>query len=85
MKITKEYAKSIDDYFSMYGYKTLKLKVPNIKGRRSWNFVKVVNANITGSMPADDLKRIIQIFENGITFWHTPDLGNYALDNSIVG
>lgn len=85
MKITKEYAKSIDDYFSMYGYKTLKLKVPNITGRRSWNFVKVVNANITGSMPADDLKRIIQIFEQGITFWHTPDLGNYALDNSIVG
>lgn len=85
MRVTGEFARRIDEYFSMYGYKTLRLKIPNITGRQSWNFVKTIDANITGSLPADELKQIISIFDRGVTFWHTPDLGNYLLPNGIVG
>lgn len=84
-KIRGEFAKSIDDYFTMYGYATNRLKQPNIFGRRNWNYVRTSGAVITGSMPADDLAKIIDIFNRGVTFWHTTDVGNYNLPNPIVG
>lgn len=79
-----EYAKRIDDYFTMYGYKTLQTKVPNLYGRRSWNFVKCTEANLIDSIPVVAHNRIKQAFETGVTFWHTNDIKNYALDNSII-
>ena len=40
MSIKQEYAKIIDDFFTMYGYQVNSLKVPNITGRTNWNYVK---------------------------------------------
>lgn len=85
MQVTEEYARIIDQYFTMYGYQVNTVKVPNVKGRKSWNYVKTSGVNIIGNMPADDLKALCAIYDNGITFWHTKDVGNYNLDNSIVG
>lgn len=81
--ITYKYAAIIDEYFDMYGYATNRVKKPNLFGRKSWNYVKCINAQIKGNIPADDLSRIVQIFNDGCTFWHTDDVGNYSLDNSI--
>lgn len=82
--ITRKYARIIDDYFDMYGYATHLVKKPNVVGRKSWNYVKCINAQIKGNIPANDLSRINQVFNDGCTFWHTDDIGNYSLDNSIV-
>ena len=84
--IREDYAKIIDGYFSMYGYKTMKVKVPNIKGRAEWNYVKVNKASIIpNSVAASDIDMIKSIFENGVTIWHNPsNVGKYNLDNSIV-
>ena len=82
--ITAEYAKIIDDFFSMYGYKVNKVKIPNITGRRSWNYVKTLNAVITGNAPVDDIQKIRSIFDAGITFWHGDYVGDYSRDNSII-
>lgn len=79
-----EIARQIDDYFSVYGYMVAIKKKPNITGRRSWNYVKTNGASITGDAPAVVLKKINALFDRGLTFWHTDDMGNYALDNSIV-
>ena len=79
-----EYVKQVDDYYSTYGYLIAEMKVPNITGRKSWNFVKTNASNIYGKVPPDVLKNINSLFDRGITFWHTNDVGNYALDNSIV-
>lgn len=79
MGITQEYAKIIDDYFSMYGYKVNALKLPNIFGRTNWNYVKTIGANIQGDIPEDHLNEIKQIFNNGVTLWHNT---NYYLDYS---
>lgn len=79
-----EIAKQIDDYFSTYGYLVAETKVPNIVGRRSWNYVKTNACNVRGKVPPKVLAAFNSMFDNGITFWHTPDVGNYALDNSIV-
>lgn len=82
--ITSYYARVIDDFFHVYGYKTCRVKTPNIHGRKYWNYVKTSDTVITGNIPKDDLNQIIQNFKNGITFWHDDDIGNYARDNPIV-
>lgn len=77
--ITQEYAKIIDNYFNMYGYKVNTLKTPNITGRTNWNYVKTIGANIQGDIPEDHLNEIKKMFDNGVTLWHKT---NYYLDYS---
>lgn len=85
MHIRGEFAKIIDEFFTMYGYACNRIKVPNISSRPHWNYVKTINANIFGNIPADDLKKIKDIFDRGITFWKNGDnIGNYSLDNSPI-
>lgn len=79
-----EIAKQIDDFLSAYGYLVSETKVPNVVGRRSWNYVKTNGASVVGKVPAGTLAQINRLFDRGITFWHVNDVGNYALDNSIV-
>lgn len=73
----------IDDYFSRYGYKTNRLKIPNISSRPQWNYVQTVGCKIGGSIPCQDEKLICSIFDHGVTFWkHPENVCNYSLDNS---
>ena len=82
MSIKQEYAKIIDDFFSMFGYKVNAVKIPNITGRTNWNYVKTIDANITGDIPQQDLQEIKDIFNNGVTFWHNPNTFlDYAQNN----
>lgn len=84
--LTKGYAKRIDDFFSKFGYSCCQLKIPNRNGRPHWNYVKTVDATITGSVPCDDMKKICTIYNNGVTFWNNGDeVGNYALNNAPGG
>lgn len=72
--IKKQFAKRIDDYFSMYGYITNEVKIPNLKNRPNWNYIKTIGANITGDdISQEDITIIKSIFDNGITIWHNPD------------
>ena len=85
MSIKKEYAKIIDDYFSMYGYKVNEVKVPNINGRQNWNYVKTIECNFTGDIPQTDMLIIKQMFNNGTTLWHNPStMYNYSNSNNIL-
>lgn len=81
--ISEEFAVMIDNYFTMYGYAVNKVKVPNIKHRPYWNYVKTKGCNIVGKLPSDDIRRICAIFDNGITFWKSgANVGSYSMDNS---
>lgn len=82
--IMADYARSLDDFFDQFGYEVDRIKVPNRTGRASWNFVKTVSANVGGDIPADRLAGINACLDAGVTFWHTVDVGNYSLSNSIV-
>lgn len=91
-RIQGQFARIIDDFFSMFGYKTNRLKVPNRNGRKVWNYVKTCGCVLTGSAPADVTATLVQIYDRGITFWRCADLsagnpftrvGNYSLDNSL--
>lgn len=68
--IRYQFAKRIDDFFSMYGYATNELKVPNLNNRPKWNYVKTLGANILGNIPQEDMNTIKAIFDNGVTLWH---------------
>ena len=81
MSVTAQMAKTIDDFFTMYGYATHKIKLPNITGRSNWNFVKTVNCSLHGSCVTDDINFLQTMFNRGVTFWHTDDVGNYGLSN----
>lgn len=83
VRIRAEWARCIDDFFDMYGYQVDRLKKPNMKGRASWNYVKCQNSCNHGNVPAPDMAKINRIMDSGLTIWHTADVGNYSLDNSI--
>lgn len=82
MSSSAEVARSIDSYFDMYGYATKRVKQPNLRGRTSWNFVKTLDCGISGNADLAQLAQLRTIFDNGVTLWHTDDVGNYGLDNS---
>ena len=85
MSIRYEYAKMIDDYFSMYGYKVNRLATPNIHKRSKWDFIKCIDVNLEGNIPELDLAKIRDLFNNGCTFWHTTtNFLDYSQTNSIL-
>lgn len=82
--VSYQYAKMIDDYFTMYGYAVKSIARLNTHGRPHWNYVKTVGCVLSGSVPSDDTKKITSIYDRGITFWrHANEVGNYSLDNSL--
>lgn len=83
--IKKEYAEIIDNYFSMYGYRVNELKVPNLNSRTYWNYIKTVNVNILGDIPQEDLQKLKNMFNSGVTLWHDPTkFLDYSQNNAIV-
>ena len=85
MSIKAEVARCVDEFFSQYGYKCNRVKLPNITGRRNWNFVKTVGCYIEADIPQDDLQEIKSMFDRGITLWHNPaTFADYSQVNDIV-
>ena len=85
MTIRSEYAQIIDKYFDMFGYRVNMVKVPNKAHRSRWWYTKTIDANINGQLPQNDLEKIRQCYDNGITFWrNASEIENYALSNGIV-
>lgn len=82
MQIRAEYARKIDDYFTMFGYKIGEIGTPAINNRSTWDFVKTRNCTISGNIDLDYLVALRSIFDRGVTIWHTNDIGNYSLSNN---
>ena len=85
MSVRYEYAKIIDSYFDMFGYKVNELKVPNIKTRSKWNYIKTISCEINGDIPQEHLNILKGIFNKGVTFWHDPThFMDYSQANTIL-
>ena len=85
MSIKPQYAQIIDDYFDLVGYKTCRVKVPNTAHRQQWWYTKTINVNIVGNVPNDEMNKIKDAYNNGLTFWRNPaNFLNYSLSNGIV-
>lgn len=84
MSITKEHAEIIDDFFTMYGYKTLRVKTPNRNVRESFTYTKTQGCLLTGALCQEDARKIQSIYDNGVTFWQkNVAIGNYSASNAV--
>lgn len=85
MYIKEENAKIIDDFFTMFGYATKRVKIPNRHARKNWTYTQTTGCNIKCNCSSEDLEKIKRIYDNGITFWVNGDsIGNYSLDNGVL-
>lgn len=83
--ITRQQAARLDEYFDMYGYKTLIVKKPNTHCRENWTYTKTIGCQIAGNICTDDKLKIESIFDKGVTFWTNGDsIGDYSLSNKCV-
>lgn len=81
--ITSERARSIDRYFTMYGYKVNMVKTPSCNNRPHFTYVKTVGCIVHGNLPASAAAEIERIFDNGVRFWMTPsEIGDYTVNNA---
>lgn len=79
---TEEYKQRAKLSFTIRGYATNLVELPNLHTRKSWNYIQTVKCNIVShDIDVVDLERIKQCFDNGITLWHTKDIANYTLNN----
>lgn len=85
MSIKEEYARILDGYFSMFGYKVNRLKVPNKNHRENYWYTKTIDVNIDGAIPNDDIQKIKEVYNKGITFWrNSSNIGDYTASNNII-
>lgn len=86
--IKPEYMRKIDMYFQMFGYQVNSLEIPKFRTRERWNFIKTVNAVITHIdkvIPLEDIRMLEEIFNNGLTLWHSQDyMYKYGEINTIL-
>lgn len=84
-KICCEFEEQLADIFNMTGYTIKRMKVPNLKSRVRFNYIKTRGANIIGSFDQQDLARIKAYYDNGLTIWHYNSTNfkpyDYSLEN----
>jgi hypothetical protein len=85
MSVKAEYAKIIDEFFDMYGYKCHRVKIPEKAHRVSYWYTKTIDANIVGNIPQQDLQTIKECYNRGITFWRNQSqFRDYSVANGII-
>lgn len=85
MTIKREYAYIIDSYFNMFGYQVNEVKVPLSNHRENYWYTKCNGVNIDAHIPLEDLQKIKDCYNRGITFWKNPsNIKNYNVSNSIT-
>ena len=81
--IKREYAQTVDDFFTMFGYQTNRVKVPNVSSRPCFNYVQTIDINIIGAIPNDDMLKLKNIYNSGVTLWKpTATVGDYSGNNA---
>lgn len=74
-------------YFHHFGYKANEFKVPNLRSRYYFNYIKTIGCNLDTNIDSEYRKQIEDIFNNGVTIWHYRDgetfkgVNNYNYEN----
>jgi hypothetical protein len=76
--VKSQYAKIIDDYFNMFGYKTHRVKTPHENHRKRYWYTKTIDCDISGGIPNNDMQKIKDCYNKGVTFWKgESNIGKY--------
>ena len=82
MGIRYEFMDQLDGFFNMFGYKVNTVKIPNKNHRLNYWYTKTIDVSIDGGIPSDDMKKIKNCYNSGITFWKIPAyIGDYSVSN----
>ena len=86
MTATTTYLEKLGNYFALFGYKQNRIMNINTKSRYYYNYVKTVGVNLSGNeIPRSHFEELQEIFNNGVTIWHTfrdgVKVGDYQYDN----
>lgn len=79
-------AKSIDDFFTKFGYTVNRLDKPSMtysssaKRTLKWKYIKTIGCALNGECPSSAQSKICEIMDNGITFWNDAKVGDYTFD-----
>lgn len=85
LTVPRDFAESIDNYFTMFGYKVNKVDVPSLKNRSRFTYVKTKGCKVNGEMPSSSQTALNTIFNEGIRFWvSASDVGNYSAANNPI-
>lgn len=87
LRVKTEYMRIIDDYFTRFGYKTIRVVSPNLTGRTYWNYIEIGPHEEIGygDVPTKYMEEINKACRTGVTIWHNhSNIGNYTLNNTIV-
>lgn len=79
MALKTDILQSVDNFFTRYGYRVDRIGTPHIYTRDRYNYIQNYETNITSKgIPTTAAKKICEIFNAGITIWHTTsDFGKY--------
>lgn len=79
-----ELLKTVDDYFSKFGYKINDYRQPALNNRAHFNYVKCSEVNLTANIPAKYIEIFKAIFSQGVTLWHNlDDFYNYDFSTNV--
>lgn len=83
--IHADQARTIDDFWTMFGYPQNRVAIPNRTARSRFTYIKTNGCNIVGSVPYNHMDRIKSIYDAGITWWMSGnDIGNYSTNNAPI-
>lgn len=90
--VNGEMAEVIDNYFTMFGYATHKVKIPLVKDpntvntRAAYNYTKTQNCCLKSAsgLPSEAQSVLEKIFDTGITLWaRASEVGDYTVNNQV--
>lgn len=86
MSVKSEMAQKIDSFFDMFGYKVNRVGLPHKWHRLNYWYTKTIDVNIDGAIPTEDIQKIKNCYNKGITFWCNPEtIGDYSVSNELTG
>lgn len=84
LSVNRQFARAIDNFFTLYGYSQMKVAVPNRHARTRYTYVRTAGFNPIANIPQDARRYISARYDAGIRFWvdhESNDFCNYSLDN----
>lgn len=89
--IRPDYARRIDQFFTMFGYKVDRIGKPSLKNRDRFTYIKTSNMSLHGTIPQHYVNIICNVFNAGIRWWdNTQNIGTYVdangdlLENGVI-
>lgn len=75
--------KMIADYWNMFGYACKEVEIVNPTRMSRFDYVATRDCHVVGSAPNDHIKKIEQIYNTGIRFWHDDNIGDYSNNTGV--